>query len=224
MVKKQFVVIGLGRFGGTIAQTLASLGYDVMALDKNESRVNQLAPVVTQAIEVDSTDENALQELGIRNFEHAIVAIGDDIQASILTTLILKEMGVPHVTVKATSEYHSKVLEKIGADKVIQPEREMGLRVAHHLISENVIDFIELSPEYSIAEITASTAMVGKTLASLDIRANYGCNVIAIKTKENVMNISPKAETLIQSGDLLVILGSNEDINRFESTLSESYV
>lgn len=223
-MKKQFLVIGLGRFGGTIAKTLASLGYEVMALDKNEHRVKQIAPIVTQAIEVDSTDEQALNELGVQHFDYAIVAIGDDIQASILTTLILKEMGIPHVTAKATNEYHSKVLEKIGADKVIQPEREMGLRVAHHLISENVIDFIELSPDYSIVEITASAPMIGKTLASLDIRANYGCNVIAIKTKDNVMNISPKAETEIREGDLLVILGRNSDINRFETTLSKQLV
>lgn len=223
-MKKQFLVIGLGRFGATIAKTLATLGYEVMALDKNEHRVKHLAPIVTQAIEVDSTDEQALAELGVQNFDHAIVAIGDDIQASILTTLILKEMGLPHVIAKATNEYHSKVLEKIGADKVIQPEREMGLRVAHHLISENVIDFIELSPDYSIVEITASEPMIGKTLASLDIRAKYGCNVIAIKSPEKGMNISPRAETEICAGDLLVILGKNSDINRFESTLSKQLV
>lgn len=218
-MKKQFVVIGLGRFGGSIAKTLINAGHEVMTIDRNESKVQEFANICTQSIQADSTDETAMREIGVRNFDHAIVAIGDDIQASILTTLILKDIGVPHVCVKATNDYHSKVLDKIGADKVIHPERDMGVRVAHHLLSENVIDFIELSPEYSLVEISATPQMDGKTLATLDVRANYGCNVMAIKSAGQEMNISPKADDIIHQGDLLVIIGSNEDIARLESSL-----
>lgn len=218
-MKKQFVVIGLGRFGGSITKTLVSLGHEVMALDQDEAKVNEFSQLATQAVQADSTDEQALKELGIRNFDHAIVAIGDNIQASILTTLILKDMGVIKVTVKANNDYHSKVLEKIGADRIIHPERDMGVRVAHHIVSENVIDYIELSPEYSLVEVIASQAMDSKTLGDLDIRANYGCNVMAIKTGDNEMNISPRAEDEIQKGDILVVIGSNKDINHFEEDL-----
>jgi trk system potassium uptake protein TrkA len=218
-MKKQFVVIGLGRFGGSITKTLVSLGHEVMALDSNEHKVQEFALIATQAVQADSTDEQAMRELGIRNFDQAIVAIGDDIQASILTTLILKDIGVARVSVKATNDYHSKVLEKIGADRIIHPERDMGVRVAHHIVSENVIDYIELSPEYSLVEVVASEAMDGKTLGVLDIRANYGCNIMAIRTKDDVMNISPRAEDEIQQGDILVVIGSNKDINHFEEDL-----
>jgi trk system potassium uptake protein TrkA len=218
-MKKQFVVIGLGRFGGSITKTLVSLGHEVMALDKDEHKVQEFALVATQAVQADSTDEQAMRELGIRNFDQAIVAIGDDIQASILTTLILKDIGVSRVSVKATNDYHSKVLEKIGADRIIHPERDMGVRVAHHIVSENVIDYIELSPEYSLVEVVASEAMDGKTLGVLDIRANYGCNIMAIRTRDDVMNISPRAEDEIKKGDILVVIGSNKDINHFEEDL-----
>jgi trk system potassium uptake protein TrkA len=218
-MKKQFVVIGLGRFGGSITKTLVSLGHEVMALDKDEHKVQEFALIATQAVQADSTDEQAMRELGIRNFDQAIVAIGDDIQASILTTLILKDIGVSKVSVKATNDYHSKVLEKIGADRIIHPERDMGVRVAHHIVSENVIDYIELSPEYSLVEVVASAAMDGKTLGVLDIRANYGCNIMAIRTRDDVMNISPRAEDEIQQGDILVVIGSNKDINHFEEDL-----
>jgi len=218
-MKKQFAVIGLGRFGGSITKTLISLGHEVMAIDKFEDKVSEFSQIATQAIQADSTDEQALKEIGIRNFDHVIVAIGEDIQASILTSLILKDMGIKQLTVKANNEYHSKVLEKIGADRVIHPERDMGARVAHHLISNNVIDYIELSPEYSLVEISATNAMDGKTIGDLDIRAKYGCNIMAIKTKLNEMNISPKADDVLQEGDILVVIGSNKDINHFEESL-----
>lgn len=219
-MKKQFVVIGLGRFGGSIAKTLVSLGHEVMAIDKNSGKVSEYAQVCTQAVQANSTDEQAMKELGVKNFEHAIVAIGDDIQASILTTLILKDLGIEHVTVKATNDYHSKVLDKIGATRIIHPERDMGARVAHHLITESVVDFIELSPEYSLVEIEATPEMQGKTLGELNIRARFGCNVMALKSKCNDdINVSPKADDAISKGDLLVIIGSNEDISRLENSL-----
>ncbi|WP_034681318.1 potassium channel family protein [Caldalkalibacillus mannanilyticus] len=218
-MKKQFAVIGLGRFGGSICKTLSEMGHEVLAIDSDENRVSQYANLVTQAVQLDSTDEIALREIGLRNFDHVIVAIGDNIQASILTTLILKDLDVPYITVKAQNDYHEKVLTKIGATRVIHPERDMGMRIAHHLISENVLDFIELSPDYSLVEIKASQNMIGKTLLTLNIRAKFGCNIMAIKSEGEDINISPMAQDEIKEGDILVVIGSNKDINDFEESL-----
>ena len=149
-----------------------------------------------------------------------VVAIGEDIQASILTTLILKEMGIPTIVVKAVNDLHGKVLKKIGADKVVYPERDMGQRVAHHLISSNIIDYIELSADYSIVEIKASAQMIGKSLKQLDIRAKYGCNVIAIKQNEQLI-IPPSAEEPLRTDDILVIVGKNSNLQTFEVTFAE---
>lgn len=218
-MKKQFAVIGLGRFGGSICKTLAELGHEVLAIDSDENKISQFSNSVTQAIQLDSTDEAALREIGIRNFDHVIVAIGDNIQASILTTLILKDLDIPYITVKAQNDYHEKVLSKIGATRVIHPERDMGMRIAHHLISENVLDFIELSPDYSLVEIKASEKMVGKSLLELNSRAKYGCNIMAIKSEGDNINISPMAKDIIKDGDILVVIGSNKDISNFEESL-----
>src|SRR4051812_6537883 len=180
----------MGRFGSSVAKTLSQLGFEVLAIDHREETVQEVSAFVTHAVQADSTDEEALRALGIRNFDVVVVAIGEDIQASILTTLILKDMGVPALIVKAQNELHGKVLTKIGADKVVFPERDMGVRVAHHLISPNILDYIELSDDYSIVEIKATGAMIGKNLRELDIRAKYGCNVMALKAGEK-MNIAP---------------------------------
>ncbi|ALS29566.1 TrkA family potassium uptake protein [Paenibacillus cisolokensis] len=220
MRKKQFAVIGMGRFGSSVALSLSRMGFDVLAIDMNEHRIQEISHHVTHAVSADSTDEDALRAIGIRNFDVVVVAIGADIQSSILTTLILKDLGVPTLIVKAQNELHGKVLDKIGADKVIFPERDMGLRVAHHLISPNILDFIELSEDYSIVELKATGQMIGKNLKQLDIRAEYRCNVMAIKTGSQ-MNISPFAEDVIQEGDVLVIVGKNEDLTRLELAYQE---
>ncbi|MEK8132127.1 TrkA family potassium uptake protein [Paenibacillus filicis] len=219
-MKKQFAVIGLGRFGFSVAKTLSNLGYEVMAIDASEDRIQEASQVVTHVVQADSTDEEAIRALGLRNFDVVVVAIGQDIQASILSTIILKEIGVPKVVVKAQTELHGKVLRKVGADKVIYPERDMGQRVAHHLISSNIIDHIELSEDYSIVEIGASRQMIGRSLRQLDIRAKYGCNVLGIKTGEQI-NIAPNAEDLIREQDVLVIVGKNSDLEHFEKTFAE---
>jgi trk system potassium uptake protein TrkA len=179
-----------------------------------------MLPYVTHGVQADTTDEEAMRALGLRNFDVVVVAIGQDIQASILTTLILKEMGVPQLIVKAQNELHGKVLAKIGADKVVYPERDMGQRVAHNLISPNILDYIELADDYSIVEIQATPQMVGKNLRQLDIRRRFGCNVMAIKN-EHAMNISPRAEDEIHEGDILVVVGKNEDIRHFEVSVSK---
>jgi trk system potassium uptake protein len=213
--KKQFAVIGLGRFGGSICRTLSEQGMEVLAIDIDEDRVNEFASVASHAVVGDSTDENVLKSLGIRNFDHVIVAIGDNIQASILTTLILKELGVRHITVKATNDYHEKVLKKIGADQIVHPERDMGERIAHNLISNNVLDYLELSDKHSIVEIVASERLDGHSLLELDIRARYGINIVAIRRDTDVI-VSPSASEIIREGDILVVIGADEDIDRFE--------
>ena len=220
MKKKQFAVIGMGRFGLSVAKTLYSMGFDVLAVDGDEERIQEVVNMVTHAIQADATDEDALRAIGIRNFEVIVVAIGQDIQSSILTSLILKDLGVPMLIVKAQNELHGKVLRKIGVDRVIFPERDMGQRVAHQLISPNIIDYIDLSEDYSIVEIKAAQSMVGKSLRQLDIRARYGCNVMSIKSGDK-MNIAPHAEDLIKEGDVLVVVGRLDDLHDFETAFSD---
>ncbi|GAB2675984.1 potassium channel family protein [Paenibacillus thermoaerophilus] len=220
MVRKLFAVIGLGRFGSSVARTLANQGYEVLAIDSEEDRVQQLSDIVTHAVQADATDEETLRALGLRNFDVVVVAIGQDIQSSILTTLILKDMGVGTIVAKAQNELHGKVLQKIGADRVIYPERDMGQRVATHLISPNVIDYIELSDDYSIQELKPTGRMIGKSLRELDIRAKFGCNVMAVKSGDR-MDIAPQADVLITSEDVLVVVGKNEDLHRMERAFEE---
>ncbi len=217
-VKKQFAVIGLGRFGGSICRSLSNNDMEVLAIDSDEDRVNEFSSIATHAVIADATDENVLKSLGVRNFDHVIVAIGDNIQASILTTLILKELGVAHITVKAQNDYHEKVLRKIGADRIVHPERDMGQRIAHNIMSNNVLDYLELSDEHSIVELIASKKMHDKTLIELDVRANYGCNVMAIKRSDDIV-VSPQATHTILEGDILIVIGADADISRLEKHL-----
>lgn len=218
--KKQFAVIGMGRFGFSVAESLSRMGFEVLAVDANDLRIQSIHSIVTHAIQADSTDEEALRAIGIRNFDVVVVAIGQDIQASILTTLILKEMGIKTIIVKAQSELHGKVLKRIGADKVIYPERDMGNRVAHHLSSPNILDYIELSDDHSIVEMLATSKLIGRSLKEMDIRAKYRCSVIGIKTGDH-MNIAPHSDDRIQPGDILVVVGKNHDLLNFERTFEE---
>jgi trk system potassium uptake protein len=214
-MKKEFAVIGLGRFGGSIVRALAEEGMEVMAIDMDEDRVNEYAMIASHAVIGDTTDENVLKSLGIRNFEHVIVAIGENIQSSILTTIMLKELGVSYITVKATNDYHEKVLRKIGADQVVHPERDMARRIAYSLISKNVLDYLELSDEHSVVEIAASEKLAGNSIIDLDIRARYGINIVAIKRGKEII-VSPQASDLIQKGDILIVIGADFDIDRFQ--------
>lgn len=220
-MNKQFAVIGLGRFGGSICRTLAEEGAEVLAIDRDEDRVNEFTPIATHAVIADSTDENVLKSLGLRNFDHVIVAIGDNLQASILTTLMLKELGVRKVTAKAQNDYHEKVLLKIGADNVAHPERDMGIRIANNITSSSVLDYLELSHEHSIVEVIAGAKMDGKTLIDLDVRANYGVNIVAIKENGKI-NVSPRADQEVNKDDILIIIGSDSDINRFKNQMLDN--
>jgi trk system potassium uptake protein TrkA len=215
---KQFVVIGCGRFGSSVARTLYSLGYDVLAIDENEDVIQGIADSVTHAVQVDATDETSLKSLGIRNFDVAVVTIGSDIQSSILITLIAKELGIKYVVTKAQNELHAKVLYKIGADRVVFPERDMGVRVAHNLVSSNILDYIEVAPDYSIVEISALKEWEGKNLKDLNMRAKYGINVMAIKHGSEI-NISPNALDMINKDDVLVVVGHNDDIQKIEQRI-----
>ena len=219
-MKKEFVVIGLGRFGGSIAKELIHQGADVMVIDSSADRVDELAHIATQAIVADTTDEAVVKSLGLWNYEHIIVAIGENIQASILTTLILKESGVPKITVKAQNDYHEKVLRKIGADFVVHPERDMGIRIANNMMSNNVLDYLELSDEHSIMEIRVNEKLAGHTIIELDIRAKYGINIVGIKREENII-VSPPANEMIANGDILLVIGADVDINRFVKKVME---
>lgn len=214
-MKKQFAVIGLGRFGGSIVEEFSMLGVEVLAIDKDEENVNKISEFATHSVQANATDENTLKSLGLRNFDHAIVSMGEDIESSVLTSLILKEMGVKQVWVKAINKYHKKVLEQIGVDRVIQPEKDMARRIAHHVVSDKIFDYIELSDNHSIVEIYASKKVHNKNLIELDLRAKYGCNLIGLQRDGDII-VAPPAEEIIKEGDLLIMIGRNEDIQRFE--------
>lgn len=215
LVKKQYAVIGLGRFGASVAVNLHALGHEVLAIDSDEERVQKLSEDVTHVVQADTTDENALTALGLRNFDAVVVAIGADVQANVATTLLLKEMGIPYIVAKAQNALHGKMLEKIGADRVVYPERDMGQRVAHSLVSANILDYIELSPQLSLVEVTAPGSLVGKTLAQADLRAHYGVNVVAIKRFEDLI-VPPQPDELIAAGDILIVVGATEGVRRME--------
>jgi trk system potassium uptake protein TrkA len=215
LLKKQFAVFGLGRFGGSLVKEFHELGIEVLAVDKDDEKVQYYSQYATLAVQANAIDEATLKQLGVRNVDHAFVSFGDDIEASILTSLLLKEMEIPQVWAKAQNDYHQKVLDKIGVNKVIHPERDMAKRIAHHIISEKMIDYIELSKEYSMVELIASAKIHRKTLIDLDIRARYGCNIVGIQRDEEMI-VSPPAEESIKSGDILLVIGRNKDISRFE--------
>lgn len=218
MSKKQFVVIGLGRFGSSVARTLYELGNDVLVIDINEDLVQDISDSVTHAVQMDATDENSLRSLGIRNFDVAVVTIGDNIQASIMVTLLIKELGVKYIIAKGNSDLHSKVLYKIGADRVILPEKDMGVRVAHNLVSSSILDYIELSEDYSIIEVQVLSKWCNKPMKDLEFRSKYGINVIAIKRNEKI-NLNPSAEDLIRENDVLVAIGSADDLSNLEGMI-----
>lgn len=214
-MKKEFAVIGLGRFGGSICSELSMEGMEVLAIDKDEEKVNQYKNIASHAVVADSTDEEALKEIGIKNIEYVIVAIGENIQASILTTVILADLGIKKITVKAQNDYHEKILNKIGADQIVHPERDMGKRLAHNIISNNILDYLDLSDEHSIIEVKVGKNMIGKSLAELHIRKKFGCNIVAIR-RHNKINVSPDANEQFQKNDIIIVIGADKDLNRFE--------
>ncbi|MCK1985602.1 MULTISPECIES: potassium channel family protein [Peribacillus] len=214
MGKRQYAVIGLGRFGTSVAHRLYTAGQEVLGIDVNEERVESAELSVTHAVMADTTEEETLKSIGIRNFDCVIVAIGNDMQSSILTTLLLKELGVEKVIAKALNKNHGQVLTKIGADWVIYPERDMGERVANQLLSPNMLNYIELSKEYNIEEIILPMSMKGKSLRELDLRAKYNISVIAIVSNGEII-IAPSPDQDIHEKDMLLVVGNKVDLAFF---------
>ena len=212
---KTYIVIGLGRFGASVATRLYELGHEVLAIDENEENIQQIANHVTHAVVGDARDEEVLKALGVRNFDCAIVAIGGDLAASILITLTLKELGVPAVICKASNEAYKKALEKIGADRVVIPEREMAVKLAQSLVSSNILDFIELSSDYGIAEVAAPKGWVGKSIRELNVRARYDITILSFKLHDK-LKVLPNADDIIEENTALIVLGSNEQIARMQ--------
>lgn len=216
MIKKQYAVIGLGRFGTSVARRLHEAGHEVLGIDLSEERVEDAEKYVTHAVVADTTEEKALTSLGIRNFDAVIVAIGNDIQSSILTCMLLKDLGVDKIIAKAQGKRHGHVLDKIGVDWLVFPERDMGERVANQLLSPNMLNYIELSKEYNIEEIMIPSKMAEKSLRQLDIRAKYNVSVIAIISDGDII-VSPSPDHIIHERDLLVAIGNRQDLSKFSS-------
>lgn len=212
---KTYIVIGLGRFGTAVATRLYEMGNEVLAIDAREENIQQISDRVTHAAVGDARDEAVLRALGVRNFECAIVAIGEDLAASILITLTLKELGVPAVICKASNEAYKRALEKVGADRVLIPEREMATKLAQNLSCSNILDFIELSDTYGIADVAVPDAWVGKSIRELNVRAKYGINVLAVKVNGK-LQVMPSADAQMEPGTVLVAMGTNEQLAKLQ--------
>ncbi|MBF2000877.1 MAG: TrkA family potassium uptake protein [Synechococcales cyanobacterium C42_A2020_086] len=212
---RQFAVIGLGRFGRAVCMTLHHLGYEVLGVDSDERRVSQVLndEIASHALQLDSTDPNALKEAGLFEFDTVIVAIGNFIQESVITTLNLKEGGVPHVVAKASSEIHGKLLRRVGADHVVFPEHEMGCELARSLTRPGILERFELDPDNSIVEVVVPAEFDGKTIAELDLRKRYGLNLLAI-CQDGKFEINPSPISRLRKGWLMVVIGSNKCIDR----------
>lgn len=206
---KSYVVIGLGRFGSQVARQLCALGCEVLAMDLSSDLVNQIAGDVTHAVVGDGQDKEVLKALGVRNMDCAIIAIGDNLGASVLTTMNMKELGVPFVVCKAHDDTHRRVLQKLGADRVVIPEQEQATRLARSLSSPNVLDYIELSEEYGIVEVPAPKVWWGKSLRELNVRAKLGVNILAVRRSGSI-NVSPAAEFQTCEGDIMIVLGDSD--------------
>lgn len=213
---KSYVVVGLGRFGAAVALKLQELGNEVLVLDENAEQVQKLSSAVTYAVVGDARDEEVLRSLGVRNFDCAIVAIGSDLAASILVTLNLKSLGVPQVICKAPNELHKRALEKVGADRVLIPEREMAVKLAQNLTSSSVLDYVELSKDCGIVEIRTPAGWVGRNLREIDVRKKYGVTVIALRKVDGDLTVFIRLDYALEADDVLILLGTNDDLERVQ--------
>ena len=213
MAKRQILVVGLGRFGSAVATTLAELDCEVACVDTSERRVQAIAPLVTQAMQLDSTDRDALRQINVADFDVAVVAIGADVEASILTTANLAELGATDIVAKAMTLPHARILEKIGAHRVIFPEHEMGVRLGNALAGTNLIDYMELDPSSAVAEIRCPGEIAGRTLAEANVRGRYGVIVLCVKSGDEV-DVIPDADRRLEKTDVIVVAGPTKDIDR----------
>lgn len=212
-MKKGFAVLGLGRFGMSVATHLAQAGAEVMVVDKDENNVHEVADLVTYAVQGDISDPETLKSLGIGNLDAVIVAVAGNMEASVMATILAKEQGVPYVMAKAQNEMHGKILDKVGADSVIYPEKEIGARVARNLTVGNFIDLFELSSKVSMVEMIVKEEWEGKTLIELDLRGRYGINVVAVRCG-NDLDVSPAPTEALHSGMHLLLTGYNHDLKK----------
>lgn len=208
----EIAVLGLGRFGASIAMSLEEMGNEVLGVDSNMDIIDDIAPHLTSAVCMDLTDEKALHSLDLSDFDCVIVGIGTDNESSIFVTMMVKDMGVKRLVCKADNEVHARILEKVGADQVVFPERDSAIRLARTIANNRVLDFMQLSEESSVVEIIPQTDWVGKSLAELSFRNNYNVIVVAIRRGEDVM--LPDADSLIQKDDVLILIGRDKDLNR----------
>ena len=215
--KKQYVVLGMGRFGISVARTLYSLGHDVLGIDKDEEIVQGLSNELTHIVAADVLDEDIYKTLGLRNFDVAVVAVRD-LEPSVMCTLMLKECGIPFIIAKASTSLHGRMLDKIGADKVIYPERDMGIRVGHNLADSNIVDYIELVDNLSIMEIGTPKTMVGKSLSEIELRRLYNVTVVALRRNGQIL-VNPDPNDKIKEGDIMVILGTRDSVKELESMI-----
>lgn len=219
-MKKQVAIIGLGRFGVGLANTLLGMGYDVLALDVDEERVQAVASQISRAIHADATDEAVLRGLGIDKFDVAIVSMGSDIEHSVLTTILLRKLGVPLIVARADNELHGTILDKIGADKVIYPEREMGTRVAHGLTLTSVLDYMSIAPSYGVAKIDPPNSFVGRTLSELGLGPEGKWEVaVLLLQREREIIVCPDQMEVIKLDDVLIVSGND---SRLEQLLTEA--
>lgn len=213
MRKKQFAVIGIGRFGESLISELVRLGHEVLAIDTDENRVDDIASVATQAVQADAMDEKVLKALDIVNFDAVVVAIGGDVEANILTSITLKEIGVKKIIAKAHNTMHGKVLEKMGINMVLYPERDMAIRLARNLVSTSIIEYIELSSDHGISERTAPLNFVGKSLEEKALRQRMDITILAVRSGSEII-VSPQADYRIKAGDIIVALGPVKQLEK----------
>ena len=209
---KQIAVLGLSRFGASVARALTNMGVEVMGVDKNPDKVADLAHDITHAVQADILDDDALDSLGLRNFDVVVLSI-KDVEISCIATMALKDHGAVKIVAQAGGEAHGKILERIGADKVIMPEKDMGIRLARSLSSNNLIDYMELSAKHSLMELEAIDEWVGRTLKQSNIPNRYKINVVAIRSGK-VLRVAPGSDDIIHDGDVLVVIGENTDLER----------
>jgi len=218
-MKKQFLVIGLGRFGVSVAGTLTEAGHSVVGIDQSEDRIQRVSEEITDVIKCDATDADILESIGISDYEAVIVCIGEKyIQNSILVTLLLKEKGAKKIIAKAGTKTQGRVLSKVGADIIVYPEKDMGERVARNLVSSNIIDFLRVSPDVSIIEIPVPETIVGKNLIELNLRHKYGVTIISIKNSKNKIMSPPDINYKFQKDDVLTLIGEDKLLKKLRFT------
>jgi trk system potassium uptake protein TrkA len=220
-MEKQVVIIGLGRFGISLANSLTSIGLDVLALDINEQKVQSVAAKITHAVHADATDETVLDELGVRNFDIAVVAIGSDIQSSVLATVLLKKLGISYVVARANNMLHGEILKKIGADKVVFPEYESGIRASHEVLLRGVLDYFPVAPRYGITSIEAHTEFIDQSLTKLGFGPKSKDNIaVLIIRRGNEIIINPSMSEIIKPGDELIVAGSDKNLEALLARLA----